>query len=179
MVDGPWTGNRIIESTLRTMNNLLERLHASFFFYLLVGTTTFMKIGSYLPTAVLVSTAMLFSGLGHWVEARWVIKTEKVDHSEKGQQPADVRKSPAQVKWLSRRRHVLPALSIQIATHLVGVALFYVYTRPWFLSRQEVSVSSSQAGTPLTRLLEGSITTRICHPGSGPVGGPASAAQHA
>ena len=122
------------------MNNLLERLHASFFFYLLVGTTTFMKIGSYLPSAVLVSTAMLFSGLGNWVEARWIAKVPRADHPEKDKQPADARGAPAQVKWLSRRRHVLPALSIQIVTHLLGVALFYVHTRPWFIAQQTVSV---------------------------------------
>ena len=161
------------------MNNLLERLHASFFFYLLVGTTTFMKIGSYLPTAVLVSTAMLFSGLGHWVEARWIAKAEKADRSEKGQQSADVRGTHAQVKWLSRRRHVLPSLSIQIMTHLGGVGLFYVYTRPSFLSRKEVSVFSLKAGTPLTILVQGSIATRVCRPGLSPFDGSASSTQPA
>ncbi|KAG6918119.1 hypothetical protein DXG01_016307 [Tephrocybe rancida] len=44
---------RVIESTLRTTNNLLERLHASFFFYVLTGPERFLKIGSYLPSAVL------------------------------------------------------------------------------------------------------------------------------
>ena len=51
------------------MNNLLERLHASFFFYLLVGPTAFVKIGRFLPSAVLVSAAMLVGGMGAWADA--------------------------------------------------------------------------------------------------------------
>ena len=119
------------------MNNLLERLHASFFFYLLVGTSTFMKIGSYLPSAVLISTAMLFGGLGEWVKARWVIKTEP--DTEKPELPS------ASIKWASRRRPVLPALLVMITTHLAGVALFYLRTRSWFIEHQDVSKHHGRA----------------------------------
>ena len=115
------------------MNNLLERLHASFFFYLLVGTSTFMKIGSYLPSAVLISTAMLFGGLGEWVTARWVAVRPP---EEKISRPADVL---TPVQWTTRRRPILPALSIVIATHLVGALLFYLSTRSWFIHSQDVS----------------------------------------
>ncbi|KAJ3545014.1 hypothetical protein NM688_g5678 [Phlebia brevispora] len=128
---------RIVESTLRTMNNLLERLHASFFFYLLVGTNTFMKIGSYLPSAVLVSTAMLFSGLGEWVKARWVAKSE-TEPSSKDAKSEDIHALASPVKWVSRPRPVLPALSIMITTHLVGIVLFYLRTQVWFMDNQWV-----------------------------------------
>ena len=129
---------RTIESTLRTMNNLLERLHASFFFYLMVGTATFMKIGSYLPSAVLISTAMLFSGLGEWVKARWVAKEEPEypSNDKKSEVPHEAAPS---IQWASRRRPVLPVLSIIIATHVLGIALFYLRTRTWFISNQDVS----------------------------------------
>ncbi|KAI0688253.1 Gaa1-domain-containing protein [Cytidiella melzeri] len=120
---------RVLESTLRTTNNLLERLHASFFFYLLVGTNTFMKIGSYLPAAVLVSTAMLFSGLGEWVQARWVeipdVPGEKV--------------AAVGTRWTSRKRPVLPALLIVVGTHLAGVLLFYSVTSSWVTSNKNIT----------------------------------------
>ncbi|KAI0748103.1 Gaa1-domain-containing protein [Daedaleopsis nitida] len=112
---------RILESSLRTMNNLLERLHASFFFFLLVGPTTFMKIGSYLPSAVLVGTAMLFSGLGEWVNAGWTLVADPLGQNE---EKAQHKAYPS--KWMSRPRPVLSAVSIMAATHLLGVALFYL-----------------------------------------------------
>lgn len=119
------------------MNNLLERLHASFFFYLLVGTTTFMKIGSYLPSAVLVSTAMLFGGLGEWVKARWIAKVDDEPSADKLK--ADhANELPPSTKWVSRRRPVLPVLSIMIGTHVAGAALFYLLTRSWFIVHGEV-----------------------------------------
>ncbi|KAL0577944.1 Glycosyl phosphatidyl inositol protein transamidase complex subunit [Marasmius crinis-equi] len=59
----------IIESTLRTTNNLLERLHASFFFYIMTGPERFLKIGSYLPSGVLISVGMMFTGLRCWVQS--------------------------------------------------------------------------------------------------------------
>ncbi|RDX56796.1 Gaa1-domain-containing protein [Lentinus brumalis] len=112
---------KILESSLRTMNNLLERLHASFFFFLLVGPGTFMKIGSYLPSVILVGTAMLFSGLGEWVNAGWTLAAPPIGSDEK--------KEPSQAPgalWIQRPRPVLLAVSIMAATHLLGVVLFYV-----------------------------------------------------
>ncbi|KAG8907402.1 Glycosyl phosphatidyl inositol protein transamidase complex subunit [Tulasnella sp. 403] len=66
---GPYgfhTLGQIVESTLRTMNNLLERLHASFFFYVLTSPRTFVNFGGYLASAILVSVAMIFGGLRLW-----------------------------------------------------------------------------------------------------------------
>ncbi|KAK7054720.1 Glycosyl phosphatidyl inositol protein transamidase complex subunit [Paramarasmius palmivorus] len=87
---------RIVESTLRTMNNLLERLHASFFFYVMTAPDRFVKIGNYLPSAVLISVGMMFSGLKAWVDAA---KPEKP-------------------------RPVLEAIFIMTTAHLVGVVAF-------------------------------------------------------
>lgn len=49
------TFGRIIESTVRSINNLLEHFHQSFFFYILLGPYSFVSIGSFLPAAVLLS----------------------------------------------------------------------------------------------------------------------------
>lgn len=145
--------HRILESTLRTTNNLLERLHASFFFYLLVGTTTFMKIGSYLPAAVLVSTAMLFSGLGEWAQARWVQETDVQD--DKGKDGA----SEPGTRWVQRRRPVLPALLFVVATHLNGLLLFALMTIPWV--NQYKAVSSSLILSREKSCVNESIRSRI------------------
>ncbi|KAF9218285.1 hypothetical protein BS17DRAFT_811744, partial [Gyrodon lividus] len=141
---------RIIESTLRTSNNLLERLHASFFFYILTSPGTFMKIGMFLPSAVLVGVAMMFWGLGRWVEAGWV-REEGVDGSEwKGKEKnsagvdlnardANVRR--VQPRWRPRRRPVLPALVTVLATHATGLLAFNIITTAWFLQHSTTSSS--------------------------------------
>ena len=146
-----YTSYRVLESTLRTTNNLLERLHASFFFYLLVGTTTFMKIGSYLPAPILVSTAMLFSGLGEWTQARWVQEADVPD--EKGNESA-----PG-ARWVQRKRPVLPALVLALITHLNGALLFsFLVGNSWITAHRNVSTKSFLS-VPL--IAEGSSSSRI------------------
>ncbi|TCD68916.1 Glycosyl phosphatidyl inositol protein transamidase complex subunit [Steccherinum ochraceum] len=112
---------RIMESSLRTINNLLERLHASFFFYLLVNATTFLKIGFFLPAAIILSVAMMFSGLYEWINAAWY-KTVVPRSEEKTE--------TTELTWVERPRPVLDALLVIGATHTAGVGLFYFITLP-------------------------------------------------
>jgi glycosylphosphatidylinositol transamidase len=53
---------RGIEALMRTYNNMLERLHASFFFYLLPTTDRFMPVAHYLPSAVILGASVTFGG---------------------------------------------------------------------------------------------------------------------
>ncbi|OCH88182.1 Gaa1-domain-containing protein [Obba rivulosa] len=133
---------RIVESTLRTTNNLLERLHASFFFYFLVGTHTFLKVGMYLPSAVLISTALMFAGLRAWVEAGWVWERAAPEPEAGADDKAgtgEKKGGPDQLKgrWVTRRRPVLKPLGIMLATHAAGALLFFTITQPWFVAHQE------------------------------------------
>ncbi|KAG7447959.1 Gaa1-domain-containing protein [Guyanagaster necrorhizus] len=108
---------RIIESTLRTTNNLLERLHASFFFYILTDPDNFLKIGLYLPSAILISVAMMLTGLSLWVEAGWTTSGDKKSTDK---------------KWTRRKRPILHVLAIMISTHLLGVTMFYLVNNKLF-----------------------------------------------
>ncbi|ETW86085.1 hypothetical protein HETIRDRAFT_380329 [Heterobasidion irregulare TC 32-1] len=123
---------RIVESTLRTMSNLIERLHASFFFYIMTTPGTFLKIGKYLPSAVLIGTALMFGGLGEWVNAGW---TQVVEDDE-GDEKKDADPEGPKVKWIRRRRDVLPVLGIMCATHGVGAILFTALSSTWFMKNQ-------------------------------------------
>ncbi|KAI0934286.1 hypothetical protein AcW1_005863 [Taiwanofungus camphoratus] len=146
---------RVIESTLRTTNNLLERLHASFFFYLLVGPTTFLKIGSYLPGVILISTAMLFTGLREWVNAGWTWSdaVSRLDDKTDG----DIQRVE-NGSWLPRRRPMLRPLSIMVFTHAAGALLFYVITRPWYARNQAMyswALFFTLSAVPCTLILFG------------------------
>ncbi|KAJ7709700.1 Gaa1-domain-containing protein [Mycena rosella] len=124
---------RIIESTLRTTNNLLERLHASFFFYILTAPERFLKIGSFLPSAVLISVAMMFGGLRVWSDSAWIL--DIFVHPEKTE--ADT--GPTSNKWIQRSRPVIPVLGIVLSTHILGGVLFSVLTTSWFSNNQTVA----------------------------------------
>lgn len=112
---------RIIESSLRTANNLLERLHASFFFYLLTGPTTFVVIGKYLTSAVLVGIGMELNGLQAWVTSGW----EGTRHG-------------SVTIWQRRRRPLLPVLGLMLATHGFGYASLLLATSREMVNALEV-----------------------------------------
>ncbi|KAJ1882526.1 Glycosyl phosphatidyl inositol protein transamidase complex subunit [Coemansia sp. RSA 1722] len=57
---------RTVEATLRSLNNLLERFHQSFFFYLLSSDRKFISIGNYVPAVALLAAALLFHAMHLW-----------------------------------------------------------------------------------------------------------------
>ncbi|ORX35566.1 putative GPI-anchor transamidase [Kockovaella imperatae] len=59
---GFYTLGKTIESTLRSFNNLLERLHASYFFYLIPRSGKFIPVGHYLPAAILLGASVTLGG---------------------------------------------------------------------------------------------------------------------
>ena len=50
---------RIIEGVCRSLNNLLERFHQSFFFYLLPATDRYVSIGLYMPPFGVLASPVL------------------------------------------------------------------------------------------------------------------------
>jgi glycosylphosphatidylinositol transamidase len=95
----------------------------------MIGPTTFLKIGSFLPSAVLVSVAMIFTGLYEWVNAAWILDEA---HTEPTKEELDATNGIDKPKWIRRRRPVLQALGVLIATHILGLLLFLVITTPFF-----------------------------------------------
>ncbi|CAK9812158.1 Glycosylphosphatidylinositol anchor attachment 1 protein [Anthophora plagiata] len=57
---------RIVESIVRSLNNLLERFHQSFFFYLLPSTDTYISIGLYIRSLVLIIAAIFVKAFSMW-----------------------------------------------------------------------------------------------------------------
>ncbi|SCV04366.1 LAMI_0H15544g1_1 [Lachancea mirantina] len=72
--DGPFditTFGRIPEAVFRSVNNLLEKFHQSFFFYLLLAPRLFVSIGSYLPAAILLSVSFMLSSLDNLLNNKY------------------------------------------------------------------------------------------------------------
>lgn len=121
------------------MSNLLERLHASFFLYIMSTPSSFLKVGSYLPSAVLVAVALMCGGLQEWVDAGWVELEDSHPSREKGRDASLV--TTSKKKWVPRRRDLLGAFVVTAASHLVGLALFVIISQAWFDTRQLVRSS--------------------------------------
>jgi glycosylphosphatidylinositol transamidase len=60
---------RTVESICRSLNNLLEHLHQSFFFYLLMQSNRFVSIGTYLPSAMAVAAGFTIMAINLWVKS--------------------------------------------------------------------------------------------------------------
>ena len=60
---------RSVESVFRSLNNLLEHFHQSFFFYLLMQVNRFVSIGTYLPSAMLVAINFTITAIALWVQS--------------------------------------------------------------------------------------------------------------
>ncbi|KAI1147486.1 Gaa1-like protein [Nemania diffusa] len=60
---------RLVEGTFRSLNNLLEHLHQSFFFYLLMQKDRFVSIGTYLPSAMLIAVNFTIMAILMWVKS--------------------------------------------------------------------------------------------------------------
>lgn len=98
----------------------------------MTGPEIFLKIGSFLPSAVIVSIAMMFAGLYEWVKASWIPDNAPTGTSE---EKADPTEKP---RWIRRRKPVLQALGIMISTHVAGLLLFAVITSSHFNKNQHV-----------------------------------------
>ena len=63
-----FTAGRILEGIYRSLNNLLERFHQSFFFYLLPSTSRYVSIGMYMPAFGFLAGGMLLLALKLWFD---------------------------------------------------------------------------------------------------------------
>ena len=63
---------RTIEGICRSLNNLLEHFHQSFFFYLMMQTNRFVSIGTYLPSAMAVAGGFTLMAIYLWIRSAYV-----------------------------------------------------------------------------------------------------------
>lgn len=60
---------KTVESLFRSLNNLLEHFHQSFFFYLLLQDKRFVSIGTYLPSAMMIAINFSIAAMALWVKS--------------------------------------------------------------------------------------------------------------
>lgn len=130
---------RVTESVFRSVNNLLEKLHQSFFFYILLNTNRFASIGSYLPAAMLIAGSFTINALALWIlSGRGPIepptrpaKSEKPKAAGKAmvavREGEDVALVPKAELENVERRMFVPAIAV-FGVHLFSVIPLYLLT---------------------------------------------------
>lgn len=137
------TLGRLVESTFRSLNNLLEHLHQSFFFYLLMNARRFVSIGTYLPSAMLVAINFSIMSIALWVQSgrpqvaaitqdkppttsEKDVKDEKVTGAvEVLEHRGVVTVVPAELLATEERALLFP-MAFVFGTHCLGLAPLYV-----------------------------------------------------
>ncbi|KAG8809957.1 Glycosyl phosphatidyl inositol protein transamidase complex subunit, partial [Serendipita sp. 399] len=119
---------RVVESLLRTSNNLLERLHASFFFYLFTAPGEFAEFARYLPPVIILGLAVSFGGLRLFVQTGWIQKGRKPQETTEKQSQAQG--GPLGV-WSMRDRPILEVVCTIGATYLVGISTLFIVSSRW------------------------------------------------
>lgn len=137
---------RTVESICRSLNNLLEHFHQSFFFYLLMQSNRFVSIGTYLPSAMAVAAGFTIMAIHLWVKSGQVdSKTEPRTVStsstanEKAKETPEKEKMPPvteeqpkeassqETETETDRQLVLP-ITFLAAVHLLGLLPLYIFT---------------------------------------------------
>ncbi|KAI9844462.1 MAG: Glycosyl phosphatidyl inositol protein transamidase complex subunit [Sclerophora amabilis] len=126
---------RTIESIFRSLNNLLEHFHQSFFFYLLMQTNRFVSIGTYLPSAMLIAVNFSIMAIALWVQSgrSSTPKIASKDAAKNKDTEMEVVKKdgmvsvvPKQSLAIVERQMSLP-LAFVIGVHFLGAIPLYIF----------------------------------------------------
>lgn len=138
---------RTVEGLCRSLNNLLEHLHQSFFFYLLMHTNRFVSIGTYLPSAMLVAANFTIMAVALWLrtgyEDKLAAKKQTATNNTKGEAMTT---ADTGLNGVSERKLSVP-LTVVAVLHFLGIAPLYILTN---VSSQVSSTLSSDHGFILT-----------------------------
>jgi glycosylphosphatidylinositol transamidase len=148
---------RTVESICRSLNNLLEHFHQSFFFYLLMQSNRFVSIGTYLPSAMAVAAGFTIMAIHLWVKSGQLaaeaeppsvpdsrtapdhakdmttkkhaaVSTEEEEaEKEKSSTPPTKPQETTTPSTTTDRQLALP-LTFLIAVHLLGLVPLYLFT---------------------------------------------------
>lgn len=127
---------RTVESLCRSLNNLLEHLHQSFFFYLLMQTNRFVSIGTYLPSAMLIAGNFTIMAIALWLRTGYYPGSQQASKStnepvattttEKRDDKQAPPAKPDTSNNIIERQLALP-LTLVVGLHLLGLIPLYIF----------------------------------------------------
>ncbi|KAI4718133.1 Glycosylphosphatidylinositol:protein transamidase, GAA1 component [Aureobasidium sp. EXF-10727] len=125
---------RTVESLFRSVNNLLEHLHQSFFFYLLMQANRFVSIGTYLPSAMLIAVNFTITCILLWVQSGRPQRQSPNPASPKSEKKPEMTlvKEGENVALVPSadlevvQRDLFSPLVIVLGVHALGLVPFYI-----------------------------------------------------
>ncbi|KAI9369940.1 Gaa1-like protein [Aspergillus egyptiacus] len=132
---------RTVEGVCRSLNNLLEHLHQSFFFYLLMQTHRFVSIGTYLPSAMLIAGNFTIMAISLWLRTGYYKDPSSSNatappQDEKTDEKAQLASKDATAMASSTtqtpsgktaERHLALPLTLVVGLHLLGLVPLYIF----------------------------------------------------
>ncbi|KAI5460257.1 Gaa1-like protein [Mariannaea sp. PMI_226] len=119
---------RLVEGSFRSLNNLLEHLHQSFFFYLLMQTDRFVSIGTYLPSAMLLAANFTIMAISLWVKSGQSVSQNSPESKGKTKEKGkDKTSSPSSLPPSSQhegRDIFLPLVTVTLCHALSAIPLY-------------------------------------------------------
>lgn len=127
---------RVIESTFRSLNNLLEHLHQSFFLYLLMQANRFVSIGTYLPSAMLIALSFTIMAVSLWVKSGsldsntniTVPYSDKSDNQDLVLEHVTRTHVSDEVVTVRERNLALP-LTVVVSIQFLGILPLYIFNK--------------------------------------------------
>jgi GPI-anchor transamidase subunit GAA1 len=107
------------------LNNLLERFHQSFFFYVIISSDRFISIGDYIPSVGLMAGSLLIKSFLLWLMAN---NKPDEDAEEDGSKNEELSDKIVVVRKSTRKIEVLKIGMIVLCCHIIGVATLFVAT---------------------------------------------------
>ncbi|RXM99717.1 Glycosylphosphatidylinositol anchor attachment 1 protein [Acipenser ruthenus] len=124
------TVGKLIEGMFRKLNNLLERFHQSYFFYLMPSLTRFVSIGYYMPAFGFLALILVLRALDLWVQL-----SDPARALEDGVSEGEQDSSPS----------LLSLATPVIICHLTGLALYFLPVLSQEMAIQHFPVSETEA----------------------------------
>ncbi|KAL7619954.1 Glycosyl phosphatidyl inositol protein transamidase complex subunit [Parahypoxylon ruwenzoriense] len=127
---------RLIEGLFRSLNNLLEKLHQSFFFYLLIHKHRFVSIGTYLPSAMLIASNFTIMAIALWVKSGYrepdAAANKQANHDRHWTRQAAREEEEARLiaaATAAAERDVLLPLTFVAACQFAGVVPLFIFNQ--------------------------------------------------
>ncbi|KAI1100435.1 Gaa1-like protein [Jackrogersella minutella] len=157
---------RLVEGLFRSLNNLLEKLHQSFFFYLLIHKHRFVSIGTYLPSAMLVAANFTIMAIALWIrsgyrESDLSGKTgdAKVGGDKKGSE--EVKGAPAST---TVERETLLPLTLVAGCQFLGFVPLFIFNQTPSSLLTPVFILFALLNASLPHLASHLLTTNLARP---------------
>ncbi|KAF9586541.1 Glycosyl phosphatidyl inositol protein transamidase complex subunit [Lunasporangiospora selenospora] len=146
----------IVESTVRSLNNLLEHFHQSFFFYLLSAVDRYTSIGLYMPPVIILGVSFIFQALSLWGQSGDLpLELESITKGEN---------VPIGLPYLRRKRNIRVPATIVGMSFVVGLASFYLITTDFgFVGETPLIKLISSLGVSIMLVFTGVSSAHVRH----------------